>query len=126
MKDFTYFEGTSEQEETNKGCVALLLVMESGIATPPISLHLSLCHQNLDIPLNIGVNDFAFFVGTKEINQLCVVHGLMLENGIVASDILLHLSLSCKNFAVPPKESCTLHLFLSRLNLESKYALYMD
>ena len=64
-------------EETNKLCVVLSLVLECGIATPAISLHLSLSRQNLTIPLNIGVNNIIFFVGRRvedETNQLCVVH----------------------------------------------------
>ena len=59
----------------------------------------------LAVPLNILVNDFAFFVGIKveeETIQLCIVHVLMLENGIVTSDIFFHLSLSPQNFSVPP------------------------
>ena len=53
-------------------------------------------------PLNIGVNNFAFFVGTRmeeEINQLCLVLWLQLEYGMVTTAILLHLSLSRPNFA---------------------------
>ena len=40
----------------------------------------------------------------EETNQLCVVHVLriVLEYGIVTSGIVLHLSLSRPNFAVPP------------------------
>ena len=60
-----------------------------------------LCSLHL---INIGVDDFSFLVGTRveeETNELCVVHGLMLEYRIVTSDIFLHLSLSRQSIALP-------------------------
>ena len=38
-------------QNTNKLCVALWVVLECGIATPAISLHILLSRQNLAIPL---------------------------------------------------------------------------
>ena len=35
-----------------------------------------------------------------ETNQLCILHVLKLENGIVTSDIFLHLSLYHQNIAL--------------------------
>ena len=65
----------------------------------------------------------------EETNQLCVVLRLVLEYGMVTSAILLHLSLSSPNFAVPPilyillmleygmvTSAILLHLFLSSFN----------
>ena len=75
------------------------------MVTSAILLHQSLSWPNFAVPLNKGVNDFAFFVGTRveeETNQLCVVLRLVLEYGMVTSAILLHQSLSSPNFAVPP------------------------
>ena len=69
---------------TNKLCVALRLLLECGIVTPAISLHLSLSRPNLAAPLNIGVNDFALFVGTRvedEANQVCICINVVVWNG---------------------------------------------
>ena len=48
---------------------------------------------------------------------MSVIHVLMLENGIVTSDILLHLSLSRQISLSPLMNVAHLHLSLSRSNL---------
>ena len=103
-----------------------LFLSRQNLAIPPKenwSLHLYLSRKNLPIPLNIGVNDFVF-IGTSvevEINQLSIVHVLMLENGIVTSDILLHISLSRHNFAVPHTTPTHISLKFGVLNSNTCY-----
>ena len=64
-------------QNTNKLCVALWVVLECGIATPAISLHILLSRQNLAIPLNnYWCQRFCFIVGKRveeETNQLSVL-----------------------------------------------------
>ena len=56
------------------------------------------------VSLNIGVDDFAFFVCTRvneDMNKQCVALSLVFECGIAAPAILLHLPLSRQNMAFP-------------------------
>ena len=62
VNDFAFLVGTNGDEETNKLCVLLLLVLECGIVTSSIMLHLSLSPLS---SLCKGVNDFALLVGTR-------------------------------------------------------------
>ena len=76
VNDFAFFVGTRVEEETNKLSLILRLVLENGMVTSAILLHQSLSWPNLAVPLNKGVNDLAFFVGTRvdeETNQLSLI-----------------------------------------------------
>ena len=66
-------------------------------------LHSILVPKYLPIS-NRGVNDFTFFCrhkSGKRDNQLSLIRLLVLEYRMVTSAVLLHLSLSRPNFAVP-------------------------
>ena len=75
MNDFAIFVGTSVQEETSQPCLIFLISLEYGIVMYIYLPHISLSSfTNTSFtsittytsrPQNMGVNDFAFFVGTS-------------------------------------------------------------